>query len=85
MAKRFNHLRFRVNRYLNPKPRGAEEMKLNIDDHEAVKKHIDDVIIYWRGVRGQHVSKSKEMHEMAKHYIDAWQSMRCSLFGELLQ
>ena len=85
MAKRFNHLRFRVNRYLNPKPRGAEEMKLNIDDHEAVKKHIDDVIIHWRGVRGQHVSKSKEIHEKANNHIDAWQSIRCFLFGELLQ
>lgn len=44
---------------------------------EAVKKYLDECICFWR-------IKHLEGDEGAKYYIDAFQSIRVSLFGELL-
>lgn len=41
---------------------------------EAVKAYLDESILYWRGCQ----------HEMAAYYMDAFQSVRMSLFGEVL-
>jgi hypothetical protein len=42
---------------------------------EAVKKHLDMCITHWRAF-----SSTK----MGLHYVDAYQSVRLSIFGELL-
>ena len=45
------------------------------------KKYLDDMIIFWRKERDNKYSTNKEY---AKYYIDAFQSVRNSFFGELL-
>ena len=42
---------------------------------EDVKKYLDRVISYWRECPPT---------EMQTHYVDAYQSVRLSIFGELL-
>lgn len=42
---------------------------------EDVKKYLDHAISYWRKCPPT---------EMQSHYVDAYQSVRVSLFGELL-
>lgn len=49
-----------------------------------VKNYLDECIIYWRKVRANHLRMTKE-RDMANCYIDAFQSVRSSLFGELLK
>lgn len=44
----------------------------------AVKKYLDDCIKLWRKERDDNDSK------VAVHYMDAYQSMRSSLFGATL-
>lgn len=46
---------------------------------EAVKKYLDDCIVFWRKKRN---SNAGEEAAMCEHYIDAYQSVRTSLFGE---
>ena len=51
---------------------------------EAVQQYLDDSIGYWRMQR-----RWPQMHRgintiQARHYVDAFQSMRMSLFGEAL-
>jgi hypothetical protein len=43
---------------------------------DAVKGYLDKVITHWRACPPT---------EMQSHYIDAYQSLRLSIFGELLQ
>jgi len=47
---------------------------------EAVKKYLDDAITYWRKLRD---SGSPSSPHYIVYYIDAYQSVRVSLFGEL--
>ena len=63
---------------------------------EAVKEHLDDCIRFWRerekkarfGPLSRNdpgaAREAAHQEDMAKHYIDAYQSVRSSLFGELL-
>ena len=58
---------------------------------EKVKEYLDMCIRYWREkikgfvVFGEESSyEDVENRDMANHYIDAYQSVRMSLFGELL-
>ena len=44
-------------------------------DIESVKEHLDRTITFWRN--------SKESYSV--YYVDAYQSLRMSLFGELLK
>jgi hypothetical protein len=46
---------------------------------EEVKEYLDRAIKFWREKR------DNEKSEMAIYYIDAFQSVRMSLFGELLK
>lgn len=49
---------------------------------EAIKKYLDDCITLWRAeVRG---GGSIEGRTMAVYYVDAYQSVRSSIFGETL-
>ncbi|GAG30978.1 unnamed protein product [marine sediment metagenome] len=41
---------------------------------EDVKEYLDNAISYWRGSRESY----------STYYVDAYQSVRMSLFGELL-
>ena len=41
---------------------------------EDILKHIDECITFWR----------KDKRNFAEFYVDAYQSMRMSIFGELL-
>ncbi len=50
---------------------------------DAVKAHLDKCIRHWRLERNT-VLASEKLKEMAAHYIDAYQSVRMSLFGSLL-
>lgn len=43
---------------------------------EGVKNYLDNVITHWR--------RCDATDEMRSHYLDAYQSVRISLFGELL-
>lgn len=58
----------------------ATETKTKITDFEkdAVKDYLDTNIRYWRAEREYSI-------DPAKYYIDAYQSVRMSLFGELLE
>lgn len=49
----------------------------------SIKKYLDKSIRFWR--KELKNSKTRENKLMAKHYIDAFQSVRVSLLGELLQ
>ena len=51
---------------------------------EAVKEHLDRVITKWSGVRNSATPDSVEQVK-AVCYVDAYQSMRVSLFGEVMQ
>lgn len=55
-------------------------MKNNlIDNKESVLQYLDKCITFWRAQRDNNSC------EYAKYYIDAFQSVRKSLFGELLK
>lgn len=43
-----------------------------------IKKYLDNCIMFWRNKRDNENSK------IAKYYIDAYQSMRISIFGKTL-
>ena len=45
---------------------------------KAVKEYLDKCILYWR-------KKKKEGCVYAHYYIDAFQSVRVSLFGKTLE
>lgn len=49
---------------------------------EAVKEYLDRNIRHWRASR----DGSSEMYDaqIALHYIDAYQTIRLALFGEML-
>jgi hypothetical protein len=49
---------------------------------EAVKQYLDDAIRLWREYKTQVTTIAAT--NKADHYIDAYQSVRTSLFGELL-
>ncbi len=51
-------------------------------DKENVKKYLDDCIRLWRKSKKNAASGEDEL--MAMCYIDAYQSVRISLFGETL-
>jgi hypothetical protein len=46
-----------------------------------IKSYLDECIVFWRDKRDNSVDTE---HTMAVCYVDAFQSMRTSLFGELL-
>jgi 3-hydroxy-3-methylglutaryl CoA synthase len=48
---------------------------------EDVKKHLDDLIDFWRDKKSKEVFM--EEISIAECYIDAYQSIRKNLFGEL--
>jgi hypothetical protein len=50
-----------------------------------VKAYLDECIVFWRQKRDVNLGADKiPEFNMAVCYIDAFQSMRMSLFGELL-
>ena len=51
---------------------------------EAIKEYLDKCIIYWRDKK-EDTKLSEESRKMRAYYIDAFQSVRVSIFGELLQ
>lgn len=52
---------------------------------EAVKAYIDHAIGYWRGRRDEaDRRRDVDTSRMSSCYVDAFQSMRTSLFGETL-
>jgi hypothetical protein len=49
-----------------------------INDLDTIKNHIDECIVFWRKKRDE------EKVKYAYYYIDAYQSIRASIFGEML-
>ncbi len=49
---------------------------------EAIKEYLDGIIRHWRQNKAE--AQTSEQELMSKCYIDAAQSMRMYLFGELL-
>jgi hypothetical protein len=49
---------------------------------KAVREYLDKSITYWRDRRDS--SRSEVDTEISTNYVDAFQSVRNSLFGELL-
>lgn len=47
---------------------------------EDVRKYLDKCIVFWRKKR----DGGGEDAKMAEYYVDAYQSVRVSLFGETL-
>lgn len=47
-------------------------------EEAAVKEYLDNAITFWR------IKRDNENEPLAPAYIDAFQSVRISLFGELL-
>lgn len=50
---------------------------------DAVRNYLDDAIRSWREQRDEH-EPGTDQHVMGVYYVDAFQSMRVSLFGEML-
>ena len=50
-------------------------------DKKSVKEYLDSCINHWRGILND---PKHEHHDIAIYYCDAFQSVRVSLFGELL-
>lgn len=51
----------------------------------SIKSHLDSMIRFWRDVRDRAKAEQKFMKGFtASCYIDAYQSMRKSIFNELL-
>ena len=58
--------------------------KKTVPFNEAAQiKYLDNAIIYWREVRD--TDKRPDLKQFAAYYIDAFQSVRLSFFGEALQ
>ena len=54
-------------------------------DAVSVQKYLDGCIVYWRKKRKKAVTAKNEEDELvAMCYVDAFQSVRNSIFGELL-
>ncbi len=53
---------------------------------EAVKGYLDNAIVFWRKRRDEapQTAAGIKLNLMAEHYIDAYQSVRVSLFGDTL-
>ncbi len=55
---------------------------------EAVREYLDDVILHWRAIRDTPIDQllptPQRMKSLAVAYVDAYQSVRESLFGERL-
>lgn len=51
-------------------------------DKKSVKEYLDSCIVFWRKKRDN--AENPEDRNMAVHYIDAFQSVRNSIFDELL-
>jgi hypothetical protein len=49
-----------------------------------VKAYLDECIVFWRKKRDTLPIENRPGIRMAEHYVDAFQSVRMSLFGELL-
>lgn len=60
--------------------------KSNVDlikmNTKSIKEYLDSCIEHWREI--QILTETEEDFVMSSHYIDAFQSVRMSLFGELL-
>ncbi len=52
-------------------------------EEEAVKEHLDRLIVKWREIRDSATPVSMEQNK-ADCYVDAYLSVRVSLFGEVL-
>jgi hypothetical protein len=59
-----------------------------LETREEIKNYLDESIRHWRGKRNEFTFISTPPNnfelEMIKHYIDAFQSVRISIFGEEL-
>ena len=53
-----------------------------INDREAIKTYLDDAIKAWRNVKANPEDSNQRI---AAYYIDAYQSVRQSIFDELLK
>lgn len=54
-------------------------------EKDSVRSYLDGCIRYWRGKKKEAIlQKSDEEKLIAMCYIDAFQSVRSSLFGEIL-
>lgn len=56
---------------------------------QEIREYLDEGIMSWRSQRDQaanpgHESGDAVLHAMARYYIDAFQSVRSTLFGETL-
>lgn len=49
-----------------------------------IKAYLDECIVFWRKKRANPLIKEQSRIRMAEHYVDAFQSVRVSLFGGLL-
>ena len=56
---------------------------------EHVMAYLDKCILYWRNEKYKHAGmdapEKLEIFHMARCYLDAYQSVRESLFGEVLK
>ena len=59
-----------------------------IKDLQEIKEMLDKLIIYWRVQKDKATSKNSIGGDLDKHtascYVDAYQSVRKNIFGELL-
>lgn len=51
--------------------------------HEEIRQYLDECITFWRQKRDQPMNE-QSYTVMCTHYIDAYQSVRKSVFGEVL-
>ena len=60
-------------------------MKPNLKTLDEIKNYLDNCIKLWRSIRDNKVPNKEHLQELAYIYIDAFQSLRVSIFGELLE
>jgi len=54
-----------------------------------VREYLDGLIMFWRNSRDEEIEdleeEEKYLKEISKYYIDAYQTVRLSLFGKMLE
>lgn len=69
---------------VDPKPDPLKVLSTIPFTEEAVRDYLDECITLWRGHVNGEYGEDHPYRKIASYYVDAYQSVRISLFGEQL-